>query len=366
MNISPLTFNMKDGTQRIIPFKLPTALGKKRGLELEVFSHYLKKIDEKVGFKVSSRGWAYQLEGFRLINKDQFDLCENVINDCRKKGYLPIDFVAEEEGRRFSGIEAPESESPIEYLKRYLEAPLNCDNWYTPDWWNGEEYYIQMLVEKIDLKSLFGPVCKKYHIPVATSKGWSSMLQRAEYARRFKEAEDKELKCVLLYCGDHDPDGLRISEFIRSNLEDIRNITWTNGIRGYDPSDLTIERFGLNFDFIMENNLTWIDNLITGSGKNLASPTHPNNKMEYVQTYLAEIGERKCEANALVTRPAQGQDLCREAIEGFVGPDALDRFDAKREEVTAEMDRVRTSTGLTKVLRDAIDLIDKDLETEGS
>jgi len=56
-----------------------------------------------------------------------------------------------------------------------------------------------MLVEKIDLKSLFGPVCWDYHIPIATSKGWSSMLQRAEYARRFKQAENMGLKCVTGY-----------------------------------------------------------------------------------------------------------------------------------------------------------------------
>ena len=83
-----------------------------------------------------------------------------------------------------------------------------------------------MVVEKVDLISLFQPVCRDYKIPIANSKGWSSMLQRAEYARRFKEARDNGLQCVLLYCGDHDPDGLRIGEFLRKNLEDLNEITW--------------------------------------------------------------------------------------------------------------------------------------------
>src|SRR5690606_38765788 len=103
---------------------------------------------------------------------------------------------------------------------------------------------------KVDLVTLFSPVCKKYKIPIANSKGWSSMLQRAEYARRFQEARDKGLKCVLLYCGDHDPDGLRIGEFLRKNLQDLNDIKWEDGEIGYDAKDLIIDRFGLNYDFI--------------------------------------------------------------------------------------------------------------------
>ncbi|HEY5124852.1 MAG TPA: hypothetical protein VIK14_14065 [Ignavibacteria bacterium] len=325
---------------------------------LEKFAQQLIKLSKQIGFKVSARGWCYQLESARLINKNQFDRVESVINKCRKKGILPIDFVAEEEGRQFSGIEEPEVETPLEFLKGYIEAPLKCHSWYTPDWWDGEEYYIQMLVEKIDLKTLFEPVCKRYHIPIATSKGWSSMLQRAAYANRFKEAEDNGLKCILLYCGDHDPDGLRISEFIKKNLVDLQNIYWENGDEGYSPDNLLIHRFGLNADFIYEHNLTWIDNLITGSGKNLASPAHKNFKMPYVQEYIKEFGARKCEANAIVPMPREARFLVENTIISFLGDDALSRFDKKMEEVKNEMDKIRLKTGLKETIERAIQLID--------
>ena len=182
---------------------------------LREFAEKINELQKQIGFRVSARGWCYQLETERLINKDEFDKVESWINKCRKKGILPIDFTAEEEGRKFDVVEKPHTQSPIQEMKEWIEASMESEKYYTPDWWNGEEYYIQMLVEKIDLKTLFLPICKKYHIPIATSKGWSSMLQRAIYARRFKEAEDKGLQPVLLYCGDHDPDGLRISDFIK-------------------------------------------------------------------------------------------------------------------------------------------------------
>jgi len=338
--------------------------GKNRETELYAFAHQVQALGDKIGFKISARGWAYQLEDLGLIDKSQFNMVQNLINECRERGHLPIDFVAEEESRKFSGIEEPTNYSPVQFMRRYLNATLSCEDWYTPDWWDGEEFYVQMLVEKIDLKTLFSPVCEQYHIPIATSKGWSSMLQRAEYALRFSQAEDRGLRCVLLYCGDHDPDGLRISEFIRGNLRDLEDIVWSDGSTGYDPTDLVIDRFGLNYDFITANRLSWIENLVTGSGKNLADPAHPNHSLPYVQEYLAKYGARKCEANALVVRPAEARELCRKAIEegsdlwGGLGRGVLGRFAEKREKVAREMEAFRERTGLKGVVQDALKIID--------
>jgi hypothetical protein len=340
--------------------KLPTGRGKKRRMEMILFSARLKTISDEIGFKLSSRGWCYQLEGFGLITKADFDKLEKIINDCRKEGYLPVDFVFEEDARLFSGVELPESETPLEYFADYIRTSLNCYEMYTPDWWEDEEYYIQMLVEKIDLKSLFEPICKQYHIPIATSKGWSSIIQRAKYSRRFKEAEKNGLKCVLLYCGDHDPDGLRISDTIRKNLAELMHVSWNDGFHGYDPSDLIIDRFGLNYDFIIENKLSWIENLITGSKKNLASPTHPNHKLPYVQEYLKNVGVRKCEANALVVKPQQGQQLCIDAIEKYLHHDAINRFKKKREAIEKEISDYLEENNLKQPLQKIIDDITGD------
>lgn len=309
------------------------------GEELEIFAEKIKEISEQIGFKVSSRGWAYLLETARMINKDQFDRVTNLINKCRTEGYLPIDFVSEDSARMFAGVEEPDTGNVINLFSDWLNScRYNVYKAFTPNWWEGEEYYIQIVVEKVDLVTLFKPICKIYHIPIANAKGWSSMLQRATYAQRFQDAEDNDLKCVLLYCGDHDPDGLRISEHLRKNLEDLRNVVWEGGGTGYDPANLIIDRFGLNFDFIVNNNLTWIDNLITGSKKNLASPAHKNYHMEYLQSYLKQYGARKCEANAIVTMPNAARRLVRNAIEYYLGPDAEFRFLAKREAVKEEFE----------------------------
>jgi len=322
------------------------------------FAQQLRELSRKIGFKVSARGWCYQLEMERLITKAQFDRVESLINKCRKLGILPIDFTAEEEGRKFSGVEEPNTNTPIEDMREWIEASMRSERYYTPDWWDGEKYYIQMVVEKIDLKTLFIPVCKKYHIPIATSKGWSSMLQRAIYAKRFKDAEDKGLIPVLLYCGDHDPDGLRISDFIRKNLADLQHIVWSDGTRGYDPEGLEIVRFGLDASFINKHKLTWINNLITGSGRDLASPSHKNHHMPYVQDYIQKFGVNKCEANAIVPLPEVARKLVEDTIIGYLGEDALQRFQKKTLAVKKIVDDFREKTGLQKSLQNALDLID--------
>ena len=328
--------------------------------DLEEFANFLKEISRKIGFKVSARGWAYTLETERLINKDQFDKVNDIVNKCRKLGYLPIDFVAEESSRAFNGVEKPDYNSILTEYGSWLEAAKDAANYYTPDWWDGEEYYIQMLVEKVDLVTLFEPVTEEFHIPIANSRGWSSMLQRAEYAKRFQQAQQRGLKCVLLYCGDHDPDGLRISEFIRNNLDDLKNVRWHDMTKGYDPKDLIIDRFGLNYDFIQRNNLTWIDNLITGSKRNLADPTHRNFKMEYVQEYLKTIGERKCEANAVVTMPQKARELVTKAIEKYVGDKALTRFSDKRQAVKDQLEKDLERTGVDEYITKALEIIKDD------
>lgn len=328
--------------------------------KLNTLADQLNDIQAKVPFKVSARGWCYQLEGLGKVTKAEFDKVERHINTCRERGFLPIDFVAEDDARKFRGVEIPFDITPEQHLGDLLDMCLRSEEYYTPDWWDGEDYYIQMVVEKIDLKTLFLPVCQRYHIPIATSRGWSSLLQRAEYARRFKEAEDLGLTCVLLYCGDHDPDGLRISEFLMDNLWSLADIKWADGSLGYSPSDLTITRFGLNADFIEANNLTWIDNLITSSKKDLASPSHPNHYLPYVQDYLRQFGARKCEANALVVIPDLAQDLCTSAIENYLGEGAALRFEYRYVALCTRLVEFRDSTGIQDAITSVINTINEE------
>jgi hypothetical protein len=283
----------------------------KAAYEVEVlrFCKQVKELASGLDFKVSSRGWCYILEEHGL-RKNEFDAAQRLINDCRKSGDLPLGICADDEARAFDNLERLDEDDPEEFAQGWIDHLSTVHSDYTPiSFWKDQKYYMQMLVEKVDLKSLFSPVCKEFNVPIANMGGWADLNNRAEIMERFKYWEARRKQCVLLYCGDHDPGGLSISNFLKSNLEDMAGaVDWT-------PERLIIDRFGLNYEFIQAQQLTWIDNLATGGGKYpLDDRRHPDHFKPYVQDYLKEFGARKVEANALVVRPEAGRRLCRDAI----------------------------------------------------
>src|SRR5262245_23915517 len=67
--------------------------------EVEAFCERIIEIDSRLDFKVSARGYGYILEGDGDITKDELDAAENIINECRKDGSLPLDITAVDETR---------------------------------------------------------------------------------------------------------------------------------------------------------------------------------------------------------------------------------------------------------------------------
>ena len=110
-----------------------------------------------------------------------------------------------------------------------------------------------------------------------------------------------------------------------------------DGVDWY-PDEIEIVRFGLNYDFIEENNLSWINNLETSSGARLDSPRHKDHRKPYVQNYLAKYGARKVEANALVTRPDAGRQLMSDTLEKYIDEDASDEFDYRMSSLREELE----------------------------
>ena len=329
---------------------LPSGRGESRKSRLQAFANTILEYREKASQLMSSRGWCYFLEGFNVLTKGDFNKVQNAINECRKKGYLPIEFVAEDVKRGWRGVETPQDVTPEEYLREWLVGANTAEEYYTPDWWEGEEYYIQAMVEKIDLVNMFLPVFKEYHIPIVNAGGWYDISERAVAARRFKEAEEKGLTPVLVYFGDFDPWGLAISHFLEKNFREIESGT------EWPPTELIVDRFGLNFDFIQEAGLTWINNLESGSKKDMSLMDN-----RIVRNYVERYGVRKCEANAVLRATARplAIQLCRNTIEKYLGMDALARFEGKREEIRQRLAEFKERTGLGNAITEALRVLDE-------
>ena len=291
--------------------------------ELAQFCSRILELNSRLDFRVGSRGWCYILEEYGL-GKGDFDSAQDTINDCRKRGLLPLDICADDGKRQPDNLERLDNDDPCEWAEVIIDYVQNAQHSYNPiSFWDFQDSYVEVVVEKVDLKSLFSNVCAEFHVPITNAGGWTDINSRAQMATRFAEREAAGKTCILADCGDHDPGGLNISDGIRENFEQI------SGATGWHPDNLVIVRFGLNYDFIEENHLTWIDNLETAKRtkpNRLDDPRHPDHYKPYVQNYIKEFGARKCEANALVVRPEAGRKLCRDAILKYISLEGVAEY----------------------------------------
>lgn len=320
--------------------------------DLEKFSNDLIALEKAMNLpdKVSSRGWCYLIEGLNLIDKTQFDYCQKIINVCRKEGYLPMDFVALDKTREFKNVEDIVNKD-YQLPEKYIIKRINSIKWWSYwksdlTFWITQEYYVQMLVEKIDVFNLFKRKCADYHIPIANAKGWSDLNSRYFLALRFKTAEELGLKPVLMYYGDLDPAGVQIIQNIKDNLKDIEKASKWN------PKNLIVDHFGLTYEFIEKNTLTWIDNLKTGSGKDLNNPRHKDHNAPYVQDYIQLYGVRKCEANAILKIRDIAINDCEMHINQYISKNNQQEYQKKVEQ---EQNAVKDVMKFLKIEEKVID-----------
>lgn len=319
---------------------------KKYKFEKELFVKFLLDYQNVINQKISIRGWCYILEGLNKITKSDFRKTTKFINELRKDGSIPIDFVASDITRKINNyveIYDPSIESP----EKQIENQLNNLNFgftdpeisgitthFSVDYWQSQEYYIQLITEKIDLYNLFLPVCEKYKIPTGNAKGWGDLNMRNSLAQNFKKAEKYNLIPVLLHFGDFDPTGLYIVKLIKKHFKQIEMAT------GWDPEKLIVDSFGLSIDFINTHNLMWIDNLKTSSGQNLGSTKHQQHNSAFVQEYIKKYGPRKCEANAVLPVRNDVKELCEKTIKKYLGQNPFKNVQKKERELKKEVNEI--------------------------
>jgi hypothetical protein len=296
------------------------------------------EIRKTLDFDPGVRGWCYIAEVEGGLIKGDFDKAEKLIGNCRKKGLLPLDFCSEEEAREFSNIEKIDDD-PETDAQQWINTLADAHERYNPvSFWDNQASYVQMLVEKIGLHSLFEKVCAKYRVPIGNAKGSSSQWQRVRILERFAEKQMEGKRCVLLYCGDHDPPGMMMADTLHKNLADMvpafqREFPHLT----IDLDAVEVTRFGLDADFIDEQGFSWTHNLITGGDKDLGDPKHKQHKRKYVQDYIKKHGKKKLESDVLVTKPVIGRRLCEDAILPHINRAKMKQWQTKRDALRMDM-----------------------------
>lgn len=338
------------------PVKLAEREAAERKADLDL-CRWIERHKRKNGFAFGARGWGYILEGHSVITKGQLDAFEKWLGDMRKAGHLDPDVVSDDDNRTADYIEVIDTTEPGAEADRLIDSLINWVNLYQPlSLWEGLEFYVEVAVEKVDLKVLFGPVCRRFHVALTNVKGSSDINARRRMLQRFKAHSKAGRICILLYFGDHDPMGLRIAKDLSSNLFDCKDIRDVQ----FDPTGkVEVVRIGLTLDHINQIQVDsgghdpWIHNLITSSGKDLIGldkhgKPHPDRNKDYVVEYLAAHGAKKVEANILAAHPDFAERIITDAITAYVPPDWPEQHEARlrpqREKVRQELiDRINAN-----------------------
>jgi hypothetical protein len=137
----------------------------------KAFCDLVREIRSTLDFAVGVRGWCYLLERHGL-RKGDFDKAENLITQCRKSGELPLDICAEDASREAVGLESIANTTVAEQVEAWVNHVRNhAHKRYTPiSFWDDLDVYVEVAVEKLDLRNLFGRYVLNFTSRLLTSR----------------------------------------------------------------------------------------------------------------------------------------------------------------------------------------------------
>jgi len=291
-----------------------------------VMGEAIEQMSEETGYKFGPRGWAYYAEGLGLITKGEFSRFEKLLTDMRKAGELDPDVIEPDASRIATEVsdfdadwDSPDNRAQYAVDQITPELEGWARSYFEHGYWDGLDYYVEMIVEKKDLVQIFGAEADRQKIRITNGKGDTDIHSRLAMLKRFRDHTEAGRQCILLAIGDHDPKGLDIVAGLKRTLMSCVNL---KGLDWFLP-DFEVVNIGLTARQIDTMGLMKIENLETGGGKDLASPRHPDHHKDYVQNYIAAHGVWKVEANALVSDPAGAVGILKDALAEYIPPEHL-------------------------------------------
>ena len=188
---------------------------------------------EQRSMRLTVRQCYYQLVSRAIIqnSKTEYENIVDLVRDGRLAGLL--DWEAFEDRGRYVR-ENPHWNSP----KEIIEAAARQ---YRIDTRQTQPYYIEAWIEKDSLVSILEDICRPLDVSCLSCRGFSRVTALYEASERIK-ADGRP--SIILYCGDHDPSGLRIAQNIAERFS-----------QTFELTNLTFRRIGITYEQVKAMNL---------------------------------------------------------------------------------------------------------------
>lgn len=187
-----------------------------------------------------AREIAYTLEasGYIKKTKKEFDAIESACRLGRKKKIIPLDWIVDESRYDYY----------IPYVgytgtDDFLTQVKNSIDEYEREFWEVQDNYFELILEKVGIAHFYKPLCEKYHVRLVPIKGDDSYGHINRVIKRYKQRLKEGKKCYLLYLGDFNYKGYSIPFAFRKNMHYFGH---------FELSDLKYKRIALDFPHILK------------------------------------------------------------------------------------------------------------------
>jgi hypothetical protein len=189
------------------------------------------------GFDLTLRQLYYQFVSRDIIanKQSEYKRLGSIINDARLAGMIDWDAIVDRtrELRKNAHWDSPG------------EIVAACAKQYQVDKWEGQEYRVEVWIEKDALVGVIEKICQKLDVPYFSCRGYTSQSEMHGAAKRLEAwSDDYDQKIVIIHLGDHDPSGKDMSRDIQDRMD-----LFTNQNR-----IIEVERIALNMDQVRKYN----------------------------------------------------------------------------------------------------------------
>jgi len=187
---------------------------------------------QRQGYSLTLRQLYYRLvAGGRIPNTTQsYKRLGRIVNEARLTGH--IDWLAIEDRTR-SLRDKGRWENPTAIMRAMLDG-------FIIDRWAGQEWRVEVWVEKDALIGIVGQVANQVDVPYFSCRGYTSQSEMWRAARRVKSHLVDGQKVLIVHLADHDPSGIDMTRDIIDRFQ----IFWADNVR--------VERIALTMEQVEE------------------------------------------------------------------------------------------------------------------
>lgn len=166
------------------------------------------------GLQLTLRQLYYQFVARGLLENTErsYKNLGNTVSKARLAGLLDWDAI-EDRGRQ------PDIQPQWDGLTGLVRSAIQT---YRLPRWKGQDYYVELWVEKEALAGVLGQIAEDFHVTLMVNKGYSSQSAMYVSANRLMDnarRSETENPVLVFYLGDHDPSGEDMVRDIAERLE---------------------------------------------------------------------------------------------------------------------------------------------------